>query len=82
MFNENLYNTPFPREDISNFKFLIKGCAGFIGSNLVEFLLKYGAGRVIVLDTLSNGYYDNIKDFVILPNFEFIEGDIRELEIC
>jgi UDP-N-acetylglucosamine 4-epimerase len=44
--------------------------------------LKYGAGHVRVLDNLSNGYYENIKDFVGLPNFEFIEGDIRDLDTC
>jgi UDP-N-acetylglucosamine 4-epimerase len=82
MFNRNLYNTPYHKEDISKGKFLITGGAGFIGSNLVEYLLKYGAGHVRVLDNLSNGYYDNIKDFIGLPNFEFIEGDIRDLDTC
>lgn len=82
MFNRKLYNTVFHQEDISKEKFLITGGAGFIGSNLVEYLLRHGAGHVRVLDNLSNGYYENIKDFVALPNFEFIDGDIRDLETC
>lgn len=82
MFNKNLYNTPYHKKDISKAKFLITGGAGFIGSNLVEYLLKYGASHVRVLDNLSNGYYDNIKDFVGLSNFEFIKGDIRDIDAC
>ncbi len=67
---------------ISQSSFLITGGAGFIGSNLVELLLDLGAKQVRVLDNLSNGYYTNIEGFVGLPNFEFIEGDIRDLETC
>lgn len=82
MFNKKLYNTPYHDIDLSKFSFLITGGAGFIGSNLVEYLLKYNAGHVRVLDNLSNGYFENIKDFIELPNFEFIEGDIRDFEKC
>jgi UDP-N-acetylglucosamine 4-epimerase len=82
MFNEQLYNTPYHDVDLSKHSFLVTGGAGFIGSNLVEYLLRYNAGKVRVLDNLSNGYYDNIKEFIDLPNFEFIEGDIRDLETC
>lgn len=82
MFNKQLYNTAYHDIDLSKFSFLITGGAGFIGSNLVEYLLRYDAGHVRVLDNLSNGYFDNIKDFLELPNFEFIEGDIRDLETC
>jgi UDP-N-acetylglucosamine 4-epimerase len=67
---------------ISQSSFLITGGAGFIGSNLVDLLLDLGAKQVCVLDNLSNGYYANIEGFVGLPNFEFIEGDIRDLETC
>jgi UDP-N-acetylglucosamine 4-epimerase len=61
---------------------LVTGGAGFIGSNIVEYLIKYNAGHVRVLDNLSNGYFENIKDFMGLPNFEFILGDIRNIETC
>jgi UDP-N-acetylglucosamine 4-epimerase len=67
---------------ISLSSFLITGGAGFIGSNMVELLLSLGAKKVTVLDNLSNGYYANIEGFVGLPNFEFIEGDIRDFETC
>ena len=82
MFNNTLYNTPYHSLDISKYKFLVTGGAGFIGSNLVEYLLRYGAGHVRVLDNLSNGYYQNIQDFIGLPNFEFIQGDICNFETC
>ena len=82
MFNPELYNTPYHTTDLSKFKFLVTGGAGFIGSNIVEYLIKYNAGHVRVLDNLSNGYFENIKDFMGLPNFEFILGDIRNFETC
>jgi UDP-N-acetylglucosamine 4-epimerase len=82
MYNAKLYNNKFHEVDLSNFSFLVTGGAGFIGSNLVEYLLKYNAGHVRVLDNLSNGYFENIKDFVGLRNFEFINGDIRDIQTC
>ena len=82
MFNNQLYNTPYHDIDLSKYSFLITGGAGFIGSNLVEYLLRYNAGHVKVLDNLSNGYFENIEDFTNLSNFEFIKGDIRDLNIC
>lgn len=77
-----MYNTSYHTEDLSKNHFLVTGGAGFIGSNIVEYLLKNGAKKVRVLDNLSNGYYYNIEEFESHPNFEFIEGDIRDLDIC
>lgn len=77
-----MYNTPFQTQDITKSTFLITGGAGFIGSNIVTYLMKYNAGKVIVLDNLSNGYLSNIEEFIGNPNFEFIEGDITNFETC
>jgi UDP-N-acetylglucosamine 4-epimerase len=64
-------------------KILVTGGAGFIGSNLVEALLKdERVGLVRVLDDLSNGYFENIAEFVGNPKFEFIEGDICDFQTC
>ena len=67
-----MYNTNFHNKDISNSTFLVSGGAGFIGSNIVEYLLKFGAKKVIVLDNLATGNIENIELFQDNPNYEFI----------
>lgn len=62
-------------------KFLVTGAAGFIGSNLVEAILKLGY-QVRGLDNFSTGRKENIQEFLINENFEFIEGDIRNFDTC
>jgi UDP-N-acetylglucosamine 4-epimerase len=61
--------------------FLVTGAAGFIGSNLVEAIINLGY-KVKGIDNFSTGNRENIAEFLKYPNFEFIEGDIRNLDIC
>ena len=77
-----MYETPFHQESIHDKTFLITGGDGFIGSNLVDYLLKHGASKVRVLDNLLTGKIENIQPFLSHPNFEFIEGDIRDAVTC
>lgn len=77
-----MYENAFHNQDIKTLNFLITGGAGFIGSNLVAYLIKHGAKKVRVLDNFSNGYRENLTEFKGLPNFELLEGDIRDLETC
>ncbi len=77
-----MYSTPYHKQDLSNFSFLVTGGAGFIGSNLVAYLLQFGAKKVRVLDNFSNGYRENLTEFMSNPAFELVEGDIRDLATC
>lgn len=56
-------------------KYLVTGGAGFIGSHLVDALIARG-DDVIVLDDLSTGRHDNIRQYAGWPNVEFILGSI------
>jgi len=77
-----MFNKPFHSVPLNNKRILITGGAGFIGSNLVEYLLKFEAQKVRVLDNFSTGHINNLKPFLLHPNFELIEGDIRNYETC
>lgn len=77
-----MYNTPFHASPLNDKTFLITGGAGFIGSHIVAYLLKYGAKKVRVLDDLSTGFRSNIELFLGNDSFEFIHGDIRDKDTC
>ncbi|MCB0447428.1 MAG: SDR family oxidoreductase [Gelidibacter sp.] len=77
-----MYTQPYHTKDLSDYRFLVTGGAGFIGSNLVEYLLKFNAKKVRVLDDFSNGYRANLTEFHSHPAFELLEGDIRDLDTC
>ena len=68
-------------------KWLVTGVAGFIGSNLLEKLLLLNQ-KVIGLDNFATGHQHNLDEVKVIvsesqwDNFNFIEGDIRDYEIC
>lgn len=70
-------NLVFPKDSL----FLVTGAAGFIGSNLCEAILNMGY-RVRALDDMSTGKQKNIDMFLDNPNYEFIKGDIKNIDIC
>lgn len=69
-------------DNLSDKNFLITGGAGFVGSHIAEYLLKNGAAKVRVLDNMSNGFESNLDVLRVYPQFEFIKGDIRDMETC
>jgi UDP-N-acetylglucosamine 4-epimerase len=77
-----MYSKAYHNQDLSTLSFLVTGGAGFIGSNLVAYLLENKAKKVRVLDNFSNGYKANVAEFMSHPAFELMEGDIRDLETC
>ncbi len=66
---------------LRNSKILVTGGAGFIGSNLIEYFLA-NHNEVVCLDNLSTGHKRNIAPFFDHPNFQFVEGDIRDMNDC
>ena len=67
----------FPKNSL----FLVTGAAGFVGCNLCEAILEMGY-RVRALDDLSTGKQKNIDMFLDNPSYEFIKGDIKDLDTC
>ncbi len=77
-----MYKEKYHNKDLSKYTFLVTGGAGFIGSNLVEYLLKNEAKKVVILDNFSTGHKKNIDEFIQTEKCELIEGDIRDLNTC
>jgi UDP-glucose 4-epimerase len=59
---------------------LVTGGAGFIGSHVVDNLLKMRR-EVSVIDDLSSGRIENLKSHIALEKIKFFEGDIRDAEL-
>ena len=69
--------------ELNKLNILVTGGAGFIGSNIVEYLLNNGVSFVRILDNLSTGYKKNIEHLLEkYDNLEFVYGDISNLEVC
>ena len=66
---------------LENKTILVTGGAGFIGSNIIEYLLKKN-NRITCLDNFTTGKRENIENFLSNPHFKFIEGDITNLNNC
>jgi UDP-N-acetylglucosamine/UDP-N-acetylgalactosamine 4-epimerase len=81
------YNNLLQRLKNEQYTWLITGVAGFIGSNLLEALLKLDQ-RVVGLDNFSTGHQKNIDEVrsivteVQWSRFHFIAGDIRNIDDC
>jgi len=61
-------------------KILVTGGAGFIGSHIVDSLVKEGAERVIVFDDFSRGHRENLEEVMKSKRVEVFKGDIRDPE--
>jgi UDP-N-acetylglucosamine/UDP-N-acetylgalactosamine 4-epimerase len=59
---------------------LITGGAGFIGSNIAEYLVKNGHRKLTVIDNLQTGAVENLKK--VISDIRFIEGDINDTNTC
>lgn len=77
-----IYEIKYHHINLEDKTFLVTGGAGFIGSNIVEYLLKFKAKKVRVLDNFATGSIENLKKFLDNPALEILEGDIRNLDVC
>jgi UDP-glucose 4-epimerase len=73
------------KNKITDSTILVTGGAGFIGSYVVEYLLEYQPKKIIIIDNLIRGSYENMIHFQNNPIIQFENGDIRDkslLERC
>mgnify|MGYP000533671020 CR=1 FL=1 len=77
-----MFEQQYHHKELSQYTFLVTGGAGFIGSNLVEYLLQYQVKKVVILDNFATGHMKNIENLLLDERCELIEGDIRDLEVC
>lgn len=82
VFSNSYKAVKYHTEDIHQHIFVVTGGAGFIGSNIVQYLLEHQAKEVRVIDNLSNGLVQNVKTFQQFPNYKFTEGDVCNLQAC
>jgi UDP-N-acetylglucosamine/UDP-N-acetylgalactosamine 4-epimerase len=69
-------------KDLVNKSILVTGGAGFIGSNIVDYLVKNNFRKITVLDNLSTGNLDNIQDHIVNRAIDFYKGDITSYDDC
>ena len=77
-----MYENKYHYINLSESNILVTGGAGFIGSNLVEYLVKWGAKKVRILDNFATGHLSNIEPFLKNKSVELIDGDIRDINTC
>src|SRR5438105_2182355 len=61
-------------------KYLITGGAGFIGSHLAEYLIA-GSHEVVVLDNLSTGDFENLRDLTKSERFRYFIGGVEDPDL-
>jgi UDP-glucose 4-epimerase len=66
---------------IRHSRILITGGAGFIGSYVVEELLKLEPAKILIIDNFIRGSRENMAQFIDHSAVEFHEGDIRDTEL-
>jgi len=77
-----MFNNIYHSKPISDYAFLVTGGAGFIGSNIVDYIMMHNPKLLRVIDNLSTGSIDNIKEHVGKQNFQFLKEDICDYHSC